>query len=112
MEVTSNEKIAEALSLLEEAAKAKTEELRDLVSDRYTHLRSALTEAVNPIAETLSAAQKREIAALVQAREVITEKVKETATVVDEHVHTNPWPVIGGTAVAALLVGYILGHKK
>lgn len=112
MATTSNEKISEALALLEEAAKEKKVELQSLVSDKYTNLRSTLASASTAAAETLSAAQKREIANLLQAKEVIAEKVKETATAVDDHVHTNPWPYIGGSAVVALLVGYILGHNK
>lgn len=112
MAATSNEKISEALALLEEAAKEKKDELQHLVSDKYTHLRSTLATASTTAVETLTAAQKREIANLMQAKEVIAEKVKETATVVDDHVHTNPWPYIGGSALVALLVGYILGHKK
>lgn len=112
MEATSNAKIAEALILLEEAAKAKKEELRNLVSDKYTHLKSALVDVEHAAVETLSAAQKREIEALIHAKEVSTEMVKEAATAVDHQVHAHPWPYIGGTAVVALLAGYILSRKN
>jgi len=112
MATISNEKISEALALLEEAAKEKKDELQSLIGEQYSTLKSTLAEAGNAAAETLSSAQKREIAALLQAKEALTEKVKETATVVDDSVHANPWPYIGGSAVVALLVGYILGHKK
>jgi ElaB/YqjD/DUF883 family membrane-anchored ribosome-binding protein len=112
MESTNNEKIAEALALLEEAAKGKKDELKNLLSSKYASLKSTLVDATENAAETLSSAQRREVAALIQAKEVITEKVKETATVVDDHVHTNPWPYIGGSAVVGLLVGFILGQKK
>ena len=112
MEATSNEKIAEALKLLEEAAKEKKDELRSLVSNRYTHLKTALVDAEHSAAETLTAAQKRAVEALVHAKEVGKEKVKEAATAVDGRVHANPWPFIGGTAVVALLTGFILGRKQ
>lgn len=112
MEATSNSKIAEALMLLEEAAKAKKDELRNLVSDKYIHLKTALVDAEHAAAETISVAQKRGIDALIDANEVSTEKIKEAANVVDDHVHANPWPYIGGTAVVALLSGYILGRKN
>ncbi len=112
MEATSNEKIAEALKLLEEAAKDKKDEIRSLVSNKYTHLKTALVDAEHSAAETLSAAQKRAVEALIHAKEVSTEKVKECACKVDNHVHENPWPYIGGTAIVALLAGYILGRKK
>lgn len=112
MEATRSAKIAEALMLLEEAAKAKKAELQNLVSDKYIHLKTALVDAEHAAAETLSAAQKRGIDAVIDANEVSTKKIKETATVVDDHVHANPWPYIGGTAVVALLAGYILGCKN
>ena len=41
MEHSSSENIAEALKLLEEAAKQKKDELRAVMSDKYTHLRNA-----------------------------------------------------------------------
>lgn len=112
MEGTSNSKITEALMLLEEAAKAKTDELRNLVSDKYIHLKTALVTAEHAAGETLSAAHKREIEALIHAKEVSTEIVKEAATAVDHQVHANPWPYIGGAAVVALLAGYTLGRKN
>ncbi len=112
MEATSNDKIAEALKLLEEAAKEKKDELRNLVSNKYTHLKTVLVDAEHSAAEALSAVQKREIEALLHAKEVSAAKVKEAATIVDGHVRSNPWPYIGGTAVVALLAGFILGHKK
>lgn len=112
MEATSNEKISEALKLLEEAAREKKDELRNLVSNKYTHLKTALVDAEHSAADTLTAAQKRAIEALLHAKDVSKEKVKEAATAVDGHVHTNPWPFIGGTAVLALLAGYIMGRKS
>jgi ElaB/YqjD/DUF883 family membrane-anchored ribosome-binding protein len=109
---TSNEKLSEALKLLEEAAKEKKDEIRDLVADKYTHLKGAFLGAEHSAVEALSAAQKRAVEAIVHAKEVSEEKVKKAAQAVDTQVHTNPWPYIGGTAVVALLFGYILGRKK
>ena len=112
MEATSSEKVSEALRLLEEAAKEKKDELRGLVANKYAHLKSVLSDAEHTALDTLSAAQKRAVEALMRAKEVGKEKAKEAATAVDEHVHENPWPYIGGVAVAGLLIGYILGRKK
>ena len=64
------------------------------------------------LGEVLSAAQKRAVEAMIHARDVGQEKVKQAAKVVDEHVHDNPWPYIGGAALAAFLFGFILGRKR
>ena len=112
MEATSNEKISEALKLLEEAARDKKEELRHMMANKYANLKTAVIDAEHTVADTFSAAQKRTVEALKVAQEVGTKKVKEAAVAVDEHVHENPWPYIGGAALAAFLFGYILGRKK
>jgi ElaB/YqjD/DUF883 family membrane-anchored ribosome-binding protein len=104
----SNEKIAEALKLLEEAAREKKDELRNMVASKYGHLKSVLVDTEHSVAETLVAAQKRAAEALQHAREIGEQKAKA----VDEHVHENPWMYIGGAALTGLLLGYILGRNK
>jgi ElaB/YqjD/DUF883 family membrane-anchored ribosome-binding protein len=105
-------KVADALKLLEEAAKDKKEELRGMISDKYEHLKSAVIGAEHSVADSLSAAQKRAVEAIVHAKDASTKKVKEVAGAVDENVHENPWPYIAGAGVVALLLGYILGRKR
>ena len=109
---TSGEKIDEALKLLEEAAKEKKEELVGRITDKYTHLKNTFVGAEHTVVEKLTAAEKRTVEALRRAKEVSEEKIKKTATAVDEQVHENPWPYIGGAALVAFLFGYILGRKK
>ena len=64
------------------------------------------------IGEALSAAQKRAVEAILHARDVSKENIKKAASAVDEHVHDNPWPYIGGAALVAFAVGFMLGRKK
>ena len=47
-----------------------------------------------------------------KVKELATEKAKVAAKAVDESVHNSPWLYIGGVAVGALLLGYILGRKS
>ena len=110
--LSNNEKIAEALRLLEDAAKGKKEELRTLVSNKYHNLKDALGEAELGITDAMAAAKKRTMEAAQQAKEIGIEKAKEIAADVDAQVRENPWPYMGGVAVAALLIGYILGRNK
>ena len=110
--LSNNEKITEALRLLEDAAKGKKEELRTLVSNKYRNLKDALGEAELDMAAAVAAARKRTMEAAQQAKDLGLVKAKEFAADLDEQVHENPWPYISGVAVAALLVGYIMGRNK
>ena len=110
--LSNNEKIAEALRLLEDAAKGKKEELRTLVSNKYRNLKDALGEVEIGMAEAVAAARKRTMEAAQQAKDIGLVKAKEIAAEMDEQVRDNPWPYMGGVAVAALLIGYILGRNK
>lgn len=109
---TSGENIEEALKLLEEAAKMKKNELKSVMSDKYTHLKSVIVEAEHSLVHSLSDAKKHAVEAAAHAKEVGVEKAKELAGDVDASVHRNPWAYIGGTAVIGLLLGYVLGRDR
>lgn len=108
----SIEKLSEALKLLEEAAKEKKSELQNMLKGRYSHLKEALGDKEQDIAEALNVAKKRAMEAASHATDIGTERAKEIATEVDKQVRENPWPYIGGVAISALLIGYILGRNK
>ncbi|OGV67942.1 MAG: hypothetical protein A2283_12270 [Lentisphaerae bacterium RIFOXYA12_FULL_48_11] len=112
MEHTSSEKISEALKLLEEAAVQKKDELKSVMSDKYSHLKNVIVETETNLAQTLSSAKKHAVEAALRAKEAGVEKAKEIALDVDESAHRNPWPYIAGTAVVGLLLGYILGRNR
>ena len=112
MEHTSSEKISEALKLLEEAAVQKKDELKSVMSDKYTHLRNVIVETESGLVKSLSTAGRHAVEAAAHAKDVSVEKAREIAGDVDKHVHRNPWPYIGGTAAIGLLLGYILGRNR
>jgi len=87
---TSNAKISEALELLNEAAIEKKDELTHLMSNRYAHIREAMTTTIT------------------QGKE----KALEIASDVDKRVHKDPWIYIGGAAAASLLIGYLMGSRR
>jgi len=108
---TGNENIAEALRLLEEAAIQKKDELRTVMSDKYSHLKNLIMENESSLVKSLSDAKKHAAEAAAHAKDVSVEKARELAGDVDKSVHRNPWPFIGGAAVISLLFGYILGRN-
>ena len=112
MKRRSSENIAAALTLLEEAAKQKKDELRMVMSDKYTNLRGLIMEHDSSLMNSLSDARKHVVEAAVHAKEVGLEKAREIARDVDKSVHQNPWPYIAGSAVVSVLLGYILGHNR
>ena len=109
---TSNENFAAALKLLEEAAKQKKEELKAVMSDKYTNLRSLIMEKEGSLMKSLTSAKDQALEMSAHVRDVSVEKAREIAGDVDENVHQNPWPYIGGAAVVGILLGYIMGRNR
>jgi ElaB/YqjD/DUF883 family membrane-anchored ribosome-binding protein len=104
----SNEKIAEALKLLNEAAQEKKSDVTSMITDKYESLKQAIVDSEKSVGHAFMRGEKRAVEAAMQAKDFGVKKAKE----VDEHVHENPWPYIGGAAVVGILVGYILGRKN
>ena len=78
-----NGKISKALDLLSKAA----EEKRDEMQEDFNHAKQVSLDAI----------------------EEQTEKIRNVASTVQKTVKKNPWAVIGGTAVGALAIGFLLG---
>lgn len=105
---TSNTKISEALELLNEAAIEKKDELKGLMTNKYTHIREAMQSGLERSKDFIKNNQEL-------AHEVITkgqEKAKEIASDVDKRVHKDPWVYIAGAAVASLVLGYLMGSSR
>ena len=112
MEHKSGENIAAALKLLEEAAEQKKDELKTLMSDKYTNLRSLIIENESSLTKSLTTAKDHAFGAATDVKEAGVEKAREIARDMDKGVHQNPWPYIAGSAVVSVLLGYILGQSR
>lgn len=95
------DKIEEALQLLDEAAEETKNDIAEMVRDRYHNLEKSFSELEPAIRSSLNDAKKR-----------TTEAVERGTKAVDESVHNNPWPFIGGTALAGLALGFFLGNSR
>ena len=104
----SSKKFEEALELLNEAAKEKKDEIQNLLGDKYTDIRHLLEQTAAKQKQNLKRMQR--VAG--EWAEEGEERIREVASDVDESVHENPWPYIGGVAIGALLLGFILGTSS
>lgn len=96
-----DKKIGEALELLDELAREKKSELLGMISEKYSHLKSAMKGTAGKM-------QDQAHATIAQGEET----VREFASKIDGDVHKNPWPYLGGTALGFLIIGILLGRPK
>lgn len=83
---TSARKLDEALRLLNEAAREKKDEIQGLLSEKYGDIKDVLGQG--------------------------GARAKEWTEDVEEKVRQNPWPYIGGVALGALFVGFLMGTSR
>ncbi len=104
----SNKKFEEALQLLNDAAKEKKDEIQNLLGDKYTDIRKVIEQAASKGQKNLKRAQRVAGEWIEEGEETL----RDVASEVDERVHENPWPYLGGVAIGALLLGFILGSSS
>jgi len=97
----STEKLDESLAHLNEAAKERREELQALLTEKYTDLKAALGGAAHASADWMKE----------QGREA-GDAAKLAASTVDHSIHKHPWYYVGGAAVGALILGFLLGRHR
>lgn len=101
MDRFEDKRINEALELLNAAARDQKTELRAAMESKYTDLASLLGALGHEVRSR--AAEKYEAG---------RQRVVDTAGDINNSVHRNPWAYIGGTTVAALLLGFLLGRSR
>ena len=94
-------RVRDALELLNSVAKDKRTELQSMVQNKYGDLKSAIgtwsDKFQHDATEFYQKGRDRTVA---------------MASDLDKNVHSNPWSFIGGAALGALIVGYLLGRSQ
>ena len=105
---TNNNKITDAIELLNEAAKEKRTEIKELMTDRYSHIREAVLEGATQGQKILEKTQD----AVQETIDETRETAKKTAKKVDKRIHEDPWPYLSGVAFASLILGWFMSSKR
>lgn len=105
---SSNEKLAEALELINEALKQKKDEMWELISDKYSDIKDFFEDKVEEGKTVVNKTKKNTLKAVEEGEET----VKETAKQIEKGIKDNPWPYLGGVAFGFLLLGFIMGGDK
>lgn len=103
--------IQSAIKLLEEAAKDKREEVQDLFTGNYEHLKDLFKENEKSFMKTLHNAKDSAVESATDLEKEGVRKARELGHDVDKNVHEFPWRYIGGSVLAGLLLGVVLQRK-
>ncbi len=101
------DKVQDALELLNQAARAKQDELYQALEDKYQEIKQTIAEAAENGRDVLEQAKKKAEDAVDMGQEIL----KSKATEIDKKVHDNPWGFLGGVAITSFLLGYALRKK-
>lgn len=100
-------KIDEALTLLNEAARDKKQELDSLLTEKYSDLKAAMTDMEVSVEDHAILGAQR----LGELKAAAAGHVKETAHAVDSKAHEEPWKTLGWAVAGAFAAGFLLGRK-
>ena len=94
--------VKEALQVLENAAASDVDDIKQIFSAEYKHLRKAMVKhAPHALWDKLK-----------EAKAFTADYTVDKAKNIDKSVHENPWYYIGGAAVLAGLIGFIVGRSN
>ncbi len=94
-------RVRDALELLNSVARDKKSELQGMVQNKYGDLKSAIGSWSDKLQHDAADMYQRG-----------RERTVAMATDLDKNVHQSPWSFIGGAALGALILGYILGRSQ
>ena len=105
---TNSKKFKEALQLLNEAASDKKTEIENLLGDKYDNIREAIEEAVSKNKSHFNRVRKLVESSIDEGQGRLKQKTDE----INKEISGNPWKYLGGTALGALMLGFIMGSSR
>ena len=94
--------VKEALQVLENAAASDVDDIKQIFSSEYKHLRKAMaTHAPHALWDKVK-----------EAKDYTADYTVGKAKDIDKSVHESPWFYIGGAAILAGLIGFIVGRSN
>ena len=82
-------------------------DVEDLVSSATSLTGEDLARAKARLGARISSAR----ASISKVSSAVTDQVRSGATATDSYVRTQPWQAVGISAVAGILIGYLLGRR-
>jgi ElaB/YqjD/DUF883 family membrane-anchored ribosome-binding protein len=102
--------IKDALRLIDDVINRDGANLRELLTSEYANLRRAINDIAPKMGDKVSDYGTQAVdQASVYAKQGMDQS-RVIASKVDAQVRTNPWPIVGGAALAALAIGFFLGR--
>ncbi|MEX2606755.1 MAG: hypothetical protein WD708_05370 [Kiritimatiellia bacterium] len=103
--------IQSAIKILEEAAKDKREEVQELFTGNYEHLKDLYKDNEKSLMKTLHNAKDSAVETATDLEKEGVRKARVLGHDVDKNVHEFPWRYIGGSVLTGLLLGIALQRK-
>lgn len=103
--------IQDALSILNQAAKESSSDVRNSLSKDLKKIREAFLDPSSESFSTLQEWRDASIESLLKARDKVAQSAKDAAVQVDKTAHESPWYFVGGAALVASLMGFYVGKK-
>ena len=105
---SKQKKFEEALQLLNEAAQDKKGEIENLLGEKYDNIREAIEEAISKNKSHFNRVRKLVESSIDEGQG----RVKQKTDQVNKEIRDNPWKYLGGTALGAVLLGFIMGSSR
>lgn len=102
--------INEALRILDEALAGDKTLIKNMVTDQYQHLKSALGSAGGAASDVAATSYQQISEGVSNLANAGMETGRRVYYEVDSRVRSNPWAVIGGVAVGTFALGFLFGR--